>query len=62
MKTKLRLKDKYDQVIYTSQMPIISDVIRVFSLNTGELQGKVNLNNKICSVINTGGFWKLEGV
>lgn len=55
----LKLSNKFDQVVYTGNEPIISDVRCVYSHSEGFLTGIINISNKKVAVVNVRGFWNI---
>jgi hypothetical protein len=56
----LKLSNKFDQIIYTSQMPIITDVKSVFSHTEGHLTGVIRISNTKVQVTNIQGLWRIN--
>jgi hypothetical protein len=56
----LKLKNKFDQVIYTGQMPIIKDVKSVYSHSEGFMTGTISLHSKKVKVSCTRGLWRIN--
>jgi hypothetical protein len=56
----LRLSNKFDQVIYTGQTPIIHDVKGVYSHSEGHLTGTITINRNKVKVVNIKGLWKID--
>jgi hypothetical protein len=55
----LKLKDKLDQVVYTSQVPIITDIKGVYSHSEGYLTGIIRIRGTKVKVTSIKGLWKI---